>query len=134
MRLAAAGRLQDVCHGAGHAMQVQLNTDRHFTGSDALSDRVSGDIEDALSRFDDRLTRVEVHINDVNGAKAGDRDIRCMLEARLKGLDPVAVTDQAESLDLALAGAIEKLATALDRRLGKLNSKPTPAPRGDETS
>jgi hypothetical protein len=114
-------------------MQVQLNTDRHFTGSGALSDRVSGDLEDALGRFDDRLTRIEVHINDVNGAKAGDRDIRCMLEARLKGLDPVAVTDQAESLDLALAGAIEKLVAALDRRLGRMNSKSAPAPRGNET-
>ncbi len=115
-------------------MQVQLNTDRHFIGSDALSDRVSGDIEDALGRFGDRLTRIEVHINDVNGAKAGDRDIRCMLEARLKGLDPVAVTEQAESLDLSLAGAIDKLVSALDRRLGKLDSKAAPAARGDETS
>jgi len=117
------------------AMQVQLNTDHHFTGSQALTDRVVGDIEDALSRFDDRLTRIEVHLNDVNGAKAGDRDTRCMLEARLKGHDPVAVTHAAGSLDLALAGAIDKLVTALDRRIGRINDErhKSAALRDDET-
>ncbi len=116
-------------------MQIQLNTDRHFTGSEALKDRVAGDIEGALSRFDDRLTRIEVHLNDVNGAKSGDRDIRCMLEARLKGHDPVAVSHAAELLDLALAGAIDKLVTAIDRRVGRLNDarQPLPAQRSDET-
>lgn len=95
-------------------IQVQLNTDSHFTGGEALQDHVAADIEDALSRCDEGLTHVEVHLNDVDGARAGENDIRCMLEARLKGSEPVAVTHQADSLDLALAGAVDKLAAALE--------------------
>lgn len=103
-------------------MQVQLNTDNNVTGSQPLAARVAGDLEDALSHYAERLTRVEVHLNDVNSSKGGARDKRCMLEARLKGHEPVAVTHEAESIDLALAGATDKLLSALERRIGRMNA------------
>lgn len=104
-------------------MQVQLNTDNHLNGSEELASRLSADLEDALARFNDRLTRVEVHLNDVNSSKGGARDKRCMLEARLKGHEPTAVTHEAESLDLAFSGAVDKLVAALDSRIGRMNAE-----------
>ncbi|MCU0951103.1 MAG: HPF/RaiA family ribosome-associated protein [Burkholderiaceae bacterium] len=103
-------------------MQVQLNTDHNLTGSEPLAARVSGDLEDALSHYSERLTRVEVHLNDVNAGKGGARDKRCMLEARMKGHEPVAVTHEAESVDLALSGATDKLVAALEHRIGRMNA------------
>jgi ribosome-associated translation inhibitor RaiA len=64
---------------------------------------------------------VEVHLSDENGAKSGQQDQRCMLEARLEGRQPVSVTDHAATLEQAVDGAAHKLARLLDSRLGRLH-------------
>lgn len=104
-------------------MQVQVNTGNNITGSEELSSRVQGVVKDTLGRFGDRITRVEVHLNDVNGPKPGDDDNRCMMEARLEGLQPISVTDQAATLDQAVSGAAKKLQRSLDSTLGKLSDR-----------
>lgn len=104
-------------------MQIQVNTNDSVAGSEALSRRVEGVVGDALGRFGDRITRVEVHLNDVNAQKEGDRDNRCMMEARLSGLQPISVTHHADTLDQAIDGAAKKLQRALDSTLGKLNDR-----------
>ena len=104
-------------------MQVLLNTDHHLNASDELAARFEADVTDAIDRFSDRVTRVEVHLNDENSSKAGAADKRCMMEARLRGHPPVAVTANAEAYDLALAAASDKLAKALDRIVGRLDDK-----------
>ena len=101
-------------------MHVQVNTDRHVVGSDDLQLQVEQVVESALGRFGERVTRVEVHLNDVNGKKSGDDDIRCMMEARLGGMQPVAATHEAASLDQALDGVAKKLQRLLDSTLGKM--------------
>jgi hypothetical protein len=76
----------------------------------------------ALERFAERLTRVEVYLRDVNAAKGGI-DKHCVLEARLRGLDPVTAGHRAgNSLD-ALTGAVGKLERALEHRLGRLGER-----------
>jgi ribosome-associated translation inhibitor RaiA len=103
-------------------MQIQVNTDRHIHGGENLHERVQTMVEDAVSHLSDRITRIEVHLSDENSDKHGDKDKRCMLEARLSGMQPIAVTHQAETLALAIDGAAEKLERALGNALGKLNS------------
>lgn len=49
-------------------MQVRVNTDRHLDGTEAPAARLTGDLEDALARLSERLSRVEVHLRDVNGS------------------------------------------------------------------
>jgi hypothetical protein len=39
----------------------------------------------ALRRFASQITRVEVHVADVNAGKQGSADKRCMMEARPAG-------------------------------------------------
>ena len=101
-------------------MQVLVNSDHHITGDEILTQRVETVVNDALGRFNDRITRVEVHLNDVNGQKLGDRDKRCMMEARLGGLQPIAVSHQAPTVREAMEAAAEKLERAIDRTLGRL--------------
>ena len=100
-------------------MQIQINSDHHITGSPELAGHVQGLVRDTLDRFSDRITRVEVHLNDLNGIDKGGPDKRCLMEARLAGLGPVAVNHEADNLDLAINGAMEKLEHALEHRLGK---------------
>ncbi len=101
-------------------MQVQVNHDNHVRLTLETAERLTGVIEDALSKFADRITRVEMHLGDVNGGKGGEADKRCMLEARMSHIHPIAVTHQAESIQLAIDGALEKLDHALSHALGKL--------------
>ena len=102
-------------------MKIQLNTDVHIDGTEALAEQVATTVEHALERFSEHVTRVEVHLSDENGDKSGQHDQRCMLEARLEGRQPVAVTDHAATLEQAVQGAAQKLAHLLDSRLGRLH-------------
>ena len=102
-------------------MKIQLNTDVHIEGTDALAAQVSATVEQALARFTNHVTRVEVHLSDENGGKSGQQDQRCMLEARLEGRQPVAVTEHASTMDQAVHGAAQKLAHLLDSTLGRLS-------------
>jgi ribosome-associated translation inhibitor RaiA len=102
-------------------MQIHVNTDRHIHGGEDLHERVQGMVQDAISHLGDRITRIEVHLSDENSDKRGENDKRCMLEARLAGMQPLAVTHQAETLAQAIDGAAEKLERALEHALGKLD-------------
>ncbi|MGZ8156675.1 MAG: HPF/RaiA family ribosome-associated protein, partial [Burkholderiales bacterium] len=61
-------------------MQIQINSDHHITGSPQLAGRVQTLVRGALERYSDRITRVEVHLNDLNGVKGGGSDKRCLME------------------------------------------------------
>ena len=76
-------------------------------------------VEHVLGRFEDRLTRIEVFIKDINGDKGGV-DMHCSIEARPKGLDPIVAEHEAESIPAAVNGAAEKLKTQLTRHFDKL--------------
>lgn len=104
-------------------MLVQVNTDNNIRGHQQLERYVEGVVTDELGRFAERLTRVHVHLKDANADKAGNAgnaDKHCTMEARPEGLQPIAVTAEADSLEQAVDGAAEKLHRALDTAFGKL--------------
>lgn len=105
-------------------MQVQVNTDRNIAGHEALDAQVSGAVKSALIRISDHIQRVEVHLSDQNSdRKGGNDDIRCVLEARLEGRQPIAVTHQAPTMDQAVNGAAAKLARLIESTLGRLRDQ-----------
>ena len=108
-------------------MQIQVNSDNHIQSSKRLEEWVRTTIESTLDRYEEDLTRVEVHLSDENGEKPGPHDLRCQLEARPKGHQPISVTHKADSLEQAIDGAAEKLEHALEHLFGKLRSKPRAA-------
>ena len=120
-------------------MQIQINSGHNIEVHEALAAQVSGIVESALSRFSDHITRVEVHLSDENSdKKVGHDDMRCMMEARLEGRQPITVTHQAATLDQAVDGAADKLARLIEHTLGRQREQashrtdPDPSPSSPE--
>lgn len=101
-------------------MQIQFNTDKNVTGNEELIASSTSLISEELSRFSQQITRVEVHFSDEDGNKDGFNDKRCMVEARLAGMKPIAVTDHANTHEQAISRAINKLKTTLEKIIGRL--------------
>jgi ribosome-associated translation inhibitor RaiA len=105
-------------------MQIQINTDGNIEGNDVLAQQVEAVVRGTLDRFSAQITRVEVHLSDENSDKKfGAGDKRCLLEARLAGLQPLSVSHQAATLEQAVNEAVEKLKRSLDSTLGRLDSR-----------
>ncbi len=106
-------------------MQIQINTDRNIDGHEALSTHVSEVVKSTLNRVSSHITRVEVHLSDENGQKSSKDDKRCLMEARLEGRAPIAVTEHAETLHQAIDGAAHKLVKSIESTLGRLHDQKT---------
>jgi ribosome-associated translation inhibitor RaiA len=100
-------------------MQVQINTDHNIDGRESLAAWITEVVQSSLSRVSAHITRVEVHLNDEDGRKHGQDDKRCVMEVRLEGRQPVAVTEHASTLHQAVNGAAEKLTHLIEGVLGR---------------
>lgn len=100
-------------------MLVQINTDNNVTVHEAFGSEIESLLSDKLSRFGDQITRIEVHLSDENSHKGGQRDKRCLMEARLEGMDPIVVTEKNDTLMQAINGAISRLKAAIENARGK---------------
>jgi len=100
-------------------MTIQFNTDKNIKGSEELRKPLIALISEELIRFSDQITRLEVHLSDENGSKEGQNDKRCIIEARLEGFKPIAVTNHANTHEQAVEGAVDKLKTSLDTMIGR---------------
>ncbi len=103
-------------------MQIEFNTDNNITGSEEFIAWSTSLISEELSRFSQQITRVEVHLSDENADKEGLKDKRCVLEARLAGMKPIAVTDHGNTDEQVISGAIDKLKTSLEKITGRLKT------------
>jgi len=104
-------------------MQIQVNTDNNITGREDVVRLVQSSVEGAIGRFGDRITRVEAHLSDTNSHKLKGNDKRCLLEARLAGLPPMAVSHQAATIELAVTEAADKLQRAIESKVGRLQDR-----------
>lgn len=91
--------------------------------SQELEQQLSGFIEKSLKRFSDRITRIEVHLEDENSQKGGKDDKRCSMEVRPDNLSPIIVTSKADNVIQAVREAADKSKASLDRALGRLNDR-----------
>ncbi len=101
-------------------MTIKINTDKTISGEQRSEEYFSSLIAEALERFDSHITRIEVHLKDENGKKDGINDISCLIEARIEGKQPIAVTNQADSVDQAVIGAVDKIKSAVGTIVGKM--------------
>lgn len=113
-------------------MQVQINTDNQLSADEALRAQAEAILATALGRFSNRITRVEVHLSDESSAaKSNGMDKRCVIEARVTGRQPVAVTNDGETVAKAMTGAARKLHTLLASTFDKLDHKKGLTPLAD---
>ncbi|MDZ4809966.1 MAG: HPF/RaiA family ribosome-associated protein [Bacteroidota bacterium] len=101
-------------------MTIQLNTDKNISVHEAFGTKLNDLLSKELSRFSEHITRLEVHLSDENGSKEGLKDKKCLLEARLEGRQPIAVSGLANTYELAVNSAIDKLKASLDTILGRI--------------
>ncbi|USA39761.1 HPF/RaiA family ribosome-associated protein [Pelagerythrobacter marinus] len=100
-------------------MQVQFNSDSSVMGTENVAERIEASVREKLARFDERLTRVEIHVRDENARKGGADDKACTIEARPRGGRAIGVTGRADKVDDAARRAASTLAQRLERHFGK---------------
>ncbi len=100
-------------------MQIQISTDNNLTAHESRTSEITEVVTHALRHFSDHITRVEVHLADENGPKRGANDIRCSMEARIEGRQPMGVTHHANTVALAVRGAADSLNTVISTTLDR---------------
>lgn len=100
-------------------MIIQLNTDKNISGNEKLESYLDSLIKKELHRFIEHITRIEVHLADENGLKNGENDKRCMMEARLKNKQPIAVTCHANTIEKAVDDGLDLLKSSINKLLKK---------------
>jgi ribosome-associated translation inhibitor RaiA len=104
-------------------MLINVRTDNHIQGREELVDQITTAVESSFRRFEPQLTRAEVYLADENAHKTGDNDKRCTIEVHLSGLQPIVATASGGNLDQAFDGALDKLVSSLDHKLGRLGER-----------
>jgi ribosome-associated translation inhibitor RaiA len=103
-------------------MFIQFHTDNYISATDEVTAALSESIAHTLDRFSHQVSSVQVYLSDENAKKPGQNDKRCVLEARLDGMEPIAVTGRAATIDQALKTALDKMKTSLDTRRDRLRT------------
>ena len=104
-------------------MQIQVNTSNGIQNKETLERWADQFLNESLARFSLDITRIEVQLSDENSVHKGGADKRCMMEARLNGHEPVAVSHHAPTQDEAFRGATQRLLHLLDHTFGKLDGQ-----------
>ncbi|HEV7816786.1 MAG TPA: HPF/RaiA family ribosome-associated protein [Janthinobacterium sp.] len=102
-------------------MQININTDSTIEAHAGLNEHVQTVVGAAVHRFRENISRVEVHLSDNNSKKSADGENRCLMEARVTGYQPIAVSDHAATLHQAISGAADKLKRAVESALERLH-------------
>ena len=100
-------------------MKIQFNTDKNIEGHERLETYFAGELEKELARFEDKVTRIEVHLGDENSDKGGVNDKRCLIEARPAKMQPIAVTAYSDTIEKAFFQATEKIKKVLNSTFEK---------------
>ncbi|RYY50993.1 MAG: HPF/RaiA family ribosome-associated protein [Chitinophagaceae bacterium] len=100
-------------------MLIQINTDKNIDGTVELIAHFTQVLNDSLGRFDEEVTRLEVFLSDENASRNAGDDKKCVLEARLKGTNPVVITTIAGTLHQAVKTASDKMFLTLEKHLEK---------------
>lgn len=104
-------------------MQINVNTDNTITNRQGLDEHVESVVRASIDRFSDQLTGIEVHLSNEQREKAADGGNSCMMEARVRGHQPVVVHEHSDDLRQSIKNAAHKLARTLDSTFGRLQDK-----------
>lgn len=100
-------------------MQIQINTGRNIAGHERVESHYAGELEKSFHRFEERISRVEVHFSDENSAKSGVDDKKCVIEVRMAGANPIVGSSFGGSQEKAFWGAVDKVTKMLSSAFEK---------------
>jgi ribosome-associated translation inhibitor RaiA len=104
-------------------MLIQFSTDHHIGHHPSLHDHVDALVRKTLHPFRSHITRVDVHLTDENAHANHANDKRCVMEARLDGVQPLVVTATASNVAAVLDAASRKLRRSVVRVEAKRRSR-----------
>ncbi|MGA9587472.1 MAG: HPF/RaiA family ribosome-associated protein [Terracidiphilus sp.] len=113
-------------------MRIQVNSDKTIHVDAGLTRLVKDEATRNLDRFAKDLTRVEIHLSDIDNKRTGRADKRCLVEVRPAGGRPVTASTIAKTTESAVDGALKKMKRLLTTSFGKKgrqaarNSAPKP--------
>src|SRR6516165_2063579 len=108
--------------GTEEGVRIQINSDKNIAVDARVKEFVRGEVNRFLRKFGSKLTRVEVHLSDVNSRKFGINDKRCLIEVRPARHRPLTATNRAQTVRQAVGGALTKLRTGLETFYGRLEN------------
>ncbi len=100
-------------------MTIHITTDKKEINTEEFRESLTETITKDLNRYDEHITRLEVHLSDEDGAKNGVNDKKCVMEARVDRNPPVVVTNHADNFELSVEGAADKLKTSLNKMIDR---------------
>lgn len=100
-------------------MTIQVNSDKTVAVDARTKAFVQGEVDRILKTFTARLTRIEVHLSDVNSRKSGPADKRCVVEARVAGARPLSTSATANKVPAAIGQALRKMQRSLRSFFGR---------------
>jgi hypothetical protein len=109
--------------GTEEGVKIQINSDKNVAVDTKVISFVTDEVNRALKVFAGKLTRVEVHLSDVNSSKFGTHDKRCLIEARPARHRPVTVRSGAPTVRAAVGDALTKLRSSLRTFFGRLGKR-----------
>jgi ribosome-associated translation inhibitor RaiA len=104
-------------------VKIQVSSDKNVAVDTEMTRVVGEEVSRVLKRFAGKLTRVEVHLSDVNSRKFGTHDKRCLIEARPAGHRPLTARNGASTVGEAVRGALTKLRSSLQTSFGRLGKR-----------
>lgn len=104
-------------------MQIQINSDKNIEITKETKDDLKSKVENKLGRFDNLITRVEVHLSDENSDKSGLSDKKCLMEARLLNRQPIIVSDHSDNVGKSFVSCLNKLKRKVDGIVGKMRDQ-----------
>ncbi len=116
-------------------MKIQANSDKTIGVDASLTQFVEDEASRLLDRFAAKLTRVEVHLSDIDNKRTGRADKRCLVEVRPAGDRPVSASATATTTEAAVSDALKKMQRLLATFFGRRGrsaeevSAPVPAAR-----
>ncbi len=87
-----------------------------------LHSSIETNIDDALARFEKRVSRATVYLSDQNGPRGGI-DKRCRIVVKLHRQGEITVEDSSNRWLGAVAGAVDRLRRTISRQLDKWRSR-----------
>jgi ribosome-associated translation inhibitor RaiA len=108
-------------------MKIEIQS-RGIELSDDLRDHAARRARFALTRFGDRVRRLSVMVDDLNGPKGGV-DMRCRIRADLNPRGEIVIRETQPDPYSAVARATDRVAHALSRRLQRLHARRRGRPR-----
>ena len=107
----------------GSVMQIQVHADHNVAGASELTSYVENQVLADLHAFADRIVSVDVHVRHESAAGRGGDEVRCLMEARPAGHEPVVTRHHATSAVVAVDEAAREMRSRLQSLFGRLDER-----------